>query len=65
MKKIKKNPNNYCDTENAMGYVLIEAQRLVGNEKQFLPTCWGKLYTRFCDFIDQLIKQQHNGIVHW
>ena len=41
--KKKKNPNNYSDTENAMGYVLIEAQRLVGNWKQFLPTCLGEI----------------------
>ena len=55
----KENPITILIQRNAMGYVLIEVQRLVGNGKHFLPTCLGKIIhiRRFCDFIDQATAQ--------
>ena len=61
----KENPITILIQRNAMGYVLIEDQRLVGNGKHFLPTCLGEIIhvRRFCDFIDQATAQWNCALV--
>ena len=52
--------------ENAMGYVLIEAQRLVGNGKKFLPTCLGEIINNVLWFywsFDQATTQWNCALV--
>ena len=61
----KENPITILIQRNAMGNVLMEAQRLVGNGKHFLPTCLGEIIhiRRFCDFIDQATAQWNCALV--